>query len=73
MSPAIVDMNTIQILQFGLLAVGFFGSLYTAYRIAKMNHSDGKVLGTFVPYAVLIVVLTVMNICLFMLPMVMRM
>jgi hypothetical protein len=70
-----VGMNTIQILQFGLLALGFIGSLYTAYRIAKLNHSgaEGKVRGTFVPYAVLITLLTVINVYLFMLPMAMRM
>jgi polyferredoxin len=72
-SPALVGMDTIQLLQYGLIALGFIGSLYTAYRIAKNNHPNGKVWGTFVPYAVLIVVLTVMNIYLFMLPMAMRM
>jgi hypothetical protein len=62
-------------LQFGLLALGFIGSIYAVYRIAKLNHSgaDGKIWETFVPYAVLVTVLTVMNIYLFMLPMAMRM
>jgi hypothetical protein len=60
-------------LQYGLLALGFVGSLYTAYRIAKNNQPNGKVWGTFVPYAVLMVILTVMNVYLFMLPMAMRM
>jgi polyferredoxin len=72
-SPAILDTATIQLLQFGLLALGFIGSLYVAYRIAKMNDTSGKVWGTFVPYAVLMVVLTVMNVILFTLPMAMRM
>jgi polyferredoxin len=74
-SPALVDSGTIQILQFGLLALGFIGSIYAVYRIAKLNHSgaDGKIWETFVPYAVLVTVLTVMNIYLFMLPMAMRM
>ncbi len=72
-SPALVGMDTIQLLQFGLLALGFVGSLYTAYRIAANNHADSQKWGTFVPYAVLIVVLTVMNVYLFMLPMAMRM
>jgi len=72
-SPAMLDMVTIQLLQFGLLALGFVGSLYVAYRIAKMNNTSGKVWGTFVPYAVLMVVLTVMNVILFTLPMAMRM
>ena len=52
-SPAILDTATIQFLQFGLLALGFIGSLYVAYRIAKNNRADGKGWGTFVPYAVL--------------------
>ena len=72
-SPALVAMDTIQILQYGLIALGLAGSLYTAYRIARNSHPDGKAWATFVPYAVLIVVLTVMNIYLFMLPMAMRM
>jgi ferredoxin len=72
-SPAIMSMETIQILQYGLIILGLFGSLYTAYNIAKNNNVQEKVWGTFVPYAALIVVLTVMNIYLFMLPMAMRM
>jgi hypothetical protein len=38
LSPALVGMDTIQIMQYGLIALGFVGSLYTAYRIAKSNH-----------------------------------
>ena len=72
-SPALVSIDIFQILQFGLIALGFVGSLYTAYRIAKNNRLNGRVWGTFVPYAALIVVLTVMNVYLFMLPMAMRM
>jgi hypothetical protein len=72
-SPALVGMETIQLLQYGLLILGFVGSLYTAYRIAKNNQPKGNVWGTFAPYAVLIVILTVMNVYLFMLPMAMRM
>ena len=72
-SAAILSMGEIQALQFGLIALGFLGSLYTAYRISKSNHSDGKIWGTFVPYATLMVLLTIMNIVLFTLPMAMRM
>ncbi|HEY9528118.1 MAG TPA: 4Fe-4S binding protein [Anaerolineales bacterium] len=72
-SPALVSMDTIQILQFGLIALGFVGSLYTAYRVAKNSQPTGRIWGTFVPYAALIVVLTIMNVYLFMLPMAMRM
>jgi hypothetical protein len=72
-SPALVSMETIQLLQYGLIALGLIGSLYTAYNIAKKNHAQEKVCGTFVPYVALIVILTVMNVYLFMLPMAMRM
>jgi ferredoxin len=72
LNPAILDMGTIQILQFGLIALGLIGSLYTAYRIAHSNHA-GKLWGTFAPYAVLIVVLGMINVYLFILPMAMRM
>jgi len=72
-SPAILSMGEIQWLQFGLIALGFIGSLYTAYRISKSHHADGKIWGTFVPYAALMVLLTVMNVVLFTLPMAMRM
>jgi hypothetical protein len=56
-----------------LIALGFIGSLYTAYRISKSNHSGEKVWGTFAPFAVLMVILTIMNVVLFTLPMAMRM
>ncbi|MBP2645806.1 MAG: 4Fe-4S ferredoxin iron-sulfur binding protein, partial [Firmicutes bacterium] len=38
-SAALVSTGTIQILQYVLLAAGAFGSVYTAYRIAKNNYS----------------------------------
>jgi hypothetical protein len=47
--------------------------LYTAYRLAKASQPQGRIATTFVPYAVLIVVLTIMNVYLFLLPMAMRM
>ena len=72
-SPALVSMETIQFLQYGLITLGFLGSLYTAYRVAKNNHSGTLAWRTFTPYAVLIVVLTIMNVYLFILPMAMRM
>lgn len=72
-SPAILGMGAIQVLQFGLIALGLIGSLYTAYRISKSNHPDGKIWGTFAPYAVLMIILTIMNVILFTLPMAMRM
>jgi hypothetical protein len=72
-SPALLGMNTIQLLQFGLIALGLVGSLYTTYRIAKTSHSGRNIWGTFVPYAALIILLGVINFYLFVLPMAMRM
>ncbi len=73
LSAALMSDSTIQLLQFGLIGLGFLGSLYTAYRIAKANYAPEKLWGTFAPYAVLMVVLGVMNVYLFVLPMAMRM
>jgi ferredoxin len=72
-STALVGEGTIQVLQFGLIALGFIGSLYTAYRITKMSYAPEKLWGTFTPFAVLMVILTAMNVYLFILPMAMRM
>ena len=72
-TPALLSMESIQFLQYGLIALGFIGSLYTAYRVAKNHHSGAQVWRTFVPYAALVVVLTIMNVYLFILPMAMRM
>ena len=73
LSPALVSPEIIQMLQFGLIALGFVGSLYIVYRIARANYSTEKVWVTFAPYAVLMVILGVLNIWLFVLPMAMRM
>ena len=53
--------------------LGLIGALYAIYRIAKSNYPKDKVWATFAPYAVLIVVLTAINVGLFSLPMAMRM
>jgi hypothetical protein len=72
-STALVSMGVIQFLQFGLLGLGFIGSLYIVYRIAKSNHQGKLVWATFTPYAVLMVFLVLLNVILFTLPMSMRM
>jgi hypothetical protein len=72
-SPALIGMDTIQILQFGLIGLGLVGSLYTVYRIAKTHHPGRNVWGTFIPYAALIIILGAINFYLFVLPMAMRM
>lgn len=73
-STAFVSDSTIQILQFALIALGTFGSIFTAYKIAKSNFEvEGKTIGSFLPFSVLSLVLAAANIYLFMLPMAMRM
>jgi polyferredoxin len=72
-SPALADMGTIQALQFGLIALGFAGSLYTAYRIARHTEPPGRARAAFAPFAALLTLLALANIGLFLLPMAMRM
>lgn len=72
-STALLDIGAIQVLQFGLIALGLIGSLYTVYRIAQSNYPKGQVWATCAPYTVLLVVFTAMNVVLFSLPMAMRM
>ena len=73
-SAAILSNSTIQILQFALIALGTFGSIYAAYRISKNNfEAEGKTISSFMPFAVLSLILGLINIYLFILPMAMRM
>lgn len=71
-SPAVLSMESIQFLQFGLIALGFIGSLFAAYRISRANYPK-SLWGTFASYAVLMMIFTAINIWLFILPMAMRM
>ena len=73
-SAALVNGRTIQILQFTILALGLWGSLYTAHRIALRNYGKTSMRkATFTPYAFLISTLLALNIGLFLLPMAHRM
>lgn len=73
-STAFVSDTTIQIMQFAIIALGTFGSIFAAYKISKSNfESEGKTISSLIPFAVLSLVLAVINIYLFMLPMAMRM
>jgi len=73
-STAIVSTGTIQVLQYILIAIGTFGSIFTAYKIAKSNYgSKVKTTGTSIAYAVFMILLGILNILLFSLPMAMRM
>jgi hypothetical protein len=71
-SAAITSIETIQILQFALVGLGTLISLYTAYRISRSNNSN-KAISSLIPVAVLILVLTIVNLYLFTLPMAHRM
>lgn len=72
-SAAIVGMETIQVLQFALLAIGGFTSAYTAYRIAKSNYQASAKRASFMPYVILIGLFVAINVYLFLLPMAHRM
>ena len=72
-SAALVSTPMIQVMQFGLVGLGFFGSLYIVYRIANTYYTGEVVWSTFKPYAVLMGCLGLLNIILFTLPMSMRM
>lgn len=67
-SPAILGTSTIQILQYLLIILGMFGSMYTAYRISKSYEGKG-----LLPHLGFILLLSVLNVYLFYLPMAMRM
>lgn len=71
---AIVGNDTIQIMQFVILALGLWGSLYTARRITFRRYSTPEVRrATLAPYVILIGSLTALNVGLFLLPMAHRM
>jgi hypothetical protein len=84
-STAFVSNSTIQVLQYIIIGIGTIGSIYTAYRLAKSSQKNDKelsaasadikknLLGTTTVYAVLMLLLAVINIILFSLPMAMRM
>ena len=71
-SPALFSTATIQVMQYGLVALGIVGSLYTAYRISKSNFADNR-WASVIPYWVLILLFGVANFILFSLPMEHRM
>jgi ferredoxin len=64
---AFTQASTVQILQYIIIAIGTFGSVYTAYRIG--NKGSFKAL---MPYYTLMILLAVINIYLFSLPMMHR-
>lgn len=73
-STALLSDASIQSLQYILIALGTFGSIYAAYKIAKNSYeSKEKVRGTTIAVSALMILLGIINIVLFTLPMAMRM
>ena len=73
-SAALVGNQTIRILQFSVLALGLWGSIYTARRIAFRKYSISKTrIATLTPYLMLIGILMALNIAMFLFPMAHRM
>lgn len=71
---AIVGNGTIRILQFAVLALGLWGSFYTARRITYRGYSDPTIRSaTLVPYSILIAALGALNVAMFLFPMAHRM
>ena len=73
-SSALVSNRTIQVLQFVILALGLYGSLYTVKRITyrRFTHSQTRI-ATFFPYALLVGLLGAINVGMFLFPMAHRM
>jgi polyferredoxin len=73
-STALVGSGTIQILQFSLLAMGLFGSVYTLRRITFGRYSaQQQRRSTLIPFSILIALLGILNVAMFLLPMTHRM
>ncbi|WP_207708755.1 4Fe-4S binding protein [Heliobacterium mobile] len=69
-SLAFVDNGTIYILQILLLLVGFIGSGYTAFRIARNHYKEqGKMFSTLLPHLIFLGLILIINIYAFSLPM----
>jgi len=74
-STAVLSANTIEIMQFALLFLGAVGSVYTAYRISGFNYGSQsndlkkQAIYSYVPYVILIILLTLLNVYIFLLPM----
>jgi polyferredoxin len=73
-SAALLDMGTIQVLQYVVLALGIAGSVYAARRISQSTHRIAtRRRATVVPMTVLVVLLGAINVWMFALPMAHRM
>jgi Na+-driven multidrug efflux pump len=73
-SAALVGNETIQVLQFALLALGLAGSLYAARQIAHRRYvTPTRRRSTLLPFTVLIGLLAALNVAMFLFPMAHRM
>ncbi|HEX6247196.1 MAG TPA: hypothetical protein VFZ64_04945, partial [Nocardioidaceae bacterium] len=73
-SAAIVGTGTIQVLQYTLLGLGAWLSVYTARRIAVSRHgSSSRARRVARPFVATVLLFTVVNAVLFALPMAHRM
>lgn len=66
---SLLNMPTIQILQYLLSILGVIGAVYTAYRISLNSHKSGAYL---IPYIVLILLLGVLALWMYSVPMAAR-
>jgi polyferredoxin len=66
---AVLSMGTIQILQFIMLGLGIFGSIFTAYKIAARDQGEGKTWKAFWPHLLVLLLFGLVNIWLFTMPM----
>ncbi|MDP1711206.1 MAG: 4Fe-4S binding protein [Candidatus Nanopelagicaceae bacterium] len=73
-STALVSNGTIRLLQFLILALGFWGSIYTVRRITYRRYSSARMRkSTLIPYTALVGLLMALNVAMFLFPMAHRM
>lgn len=66
---ALVDTQTIQLLQFTVLGLGVAGSIFTAWKIANRNRAGESALKAFWPHLAVLILFGIVNVYLFTLPM----
>jgi hypothetical protein len=66
---ALLSAPTIQALQFGVLALGIGGSIFTAYKIAQRSPGQTTPFRAFLPQLLVLVIFGLVNVYLFTLPM----
>lgn len=69
-SPAILETSSIQMMQYILVILGTFGSIFTIVKLAKTNYGEvtNKIFISL-PYIVVMIILGIINLVLFYLPM----